>query len=175
VTPHPYVVAHQSAGRGVHIPCSTNRRQVLLQVQYNWCDMQHRSCRKVGGYLLSRPSYILGKGCLLLLRLRDYPPTIVGHRSRRLAFCLGHRRWRWRYLQQVEENPVSMKINHNSIHVRSRDRMSICAKLTIYTVVDTDCVEQVAADGASVCLLCPGTDACIVNDVITTIKSRDDI
>lgn len=44
------------------------------------------------------------------------------------------------------------------------------AELTIETVVDSNRVEGLAADGASIGLLSPGADACIVNYMVTAIE-----
>ena len=47
---------------------------------------------------------------------------------------------------------------------------AVVARLTIQTVVDSNRVERLAADGASIGLLSPGADACIVNYMVTAIE-----
>lgn len=45
----------------------------------------------------------------------------------------------------------------------------------IQTVVDSNRVEGLAADGASIGLLSPGADACIVDDVVAAIEGGHDV
>jgi len=45
----------------------------------------------------------------------------------------------------------------------------------VNAIEDTDCVEDVPADGAGVCLLRPGPNARIMNNVLASVKGRDNI
>jgi hypothetical protein len=48
-------------------------------------------------------------------------------------------------------------------------------KHTIYAIEDANCVEEVPANRAGVCLLRPRPNARIMNNVLASVKSRDNI